>query len=203
MDKSLTVKQVSDEELALEAQAGSRRSFERLVYRYSHRLFHYLRAKIPTDQDTEDLVQETFLKAYQNIHRYNPEYKFSTWIYTVANRLAISHYRRKRLTESTYISASSAADPQERMIRQEDSWNLWHIASTLEQNQYQALWLRYMEEMSLKEIARVMKMTQIYVRVLLHRARANLIKRLNPCVSPGETNESAPVERELSFKIGR
>lgn len=199
VDKSLEMKQLTDEELAVEAQAGSRRCFEELVRRYSRRLFYYLRPKMLTHQDTEDIIQETFLKTYRHIRRFNFACKFSTWIYTTATRLVISFYRKKRPNESTFVSIDTSPDPQEQMIKEEDSKNLWNIAQTLRQNQFQALWLRYMEDLSLKEIAQVMKKTQIYVRVLLHRARLNLMKQLNPSAFPGEIEKAAPAETNLSL----
>lgn len=179
-DYSNSVKQLSDEELVRNVQTGSRRCFNELVQRYSQRLFYFLRHRLTTDEDTEDLVQETFLKAYYNISRFDLDlnYKFSTWLYTMATRLAVSFYRKKRTAETFFLFDTTAQDPQEHMIREEDHKNLWNIAQTLQTNQFQALWLRYIEELSLKEIAVVMKKKQVHVRVLLHRARLNLGKQL-------------------------
>lgn len=89
-------KPITDEELALETQAGSRRCFEELIERYSPKLFHFLRPKISNVSDIEDIIQETFYKLYKNIFRYDPQWKFSTWLYTAVNRQAISHYRSKQ-----------------------------------------------------------------------------------------------------------
>ena len=66
----------TDEELAREARAGSRPAFEELALRYKRRLFVYLRPRLASDQDTEDMVQETFLKLYRNIDRYDPDLPF-------------------------------------------------------------------------------------------------------------------------------
>ena len=87
---------ISDEELALEAQDGSRRCFEELVARYSPKIFHFLQPKISSLQDIEDIIQETFFKLYRNMAQYDSNWKFSTWIYTAANRMAVSHYRTKQ-----------------------------------------------------------------------------------------------------------
>lgn len=197
MEEFPVLKELSDEELAVEAQAGSRRGFEELVHRYTHRLFHYLRPRIPTDQDTEDLVQETFLKAYRNIGGFNLKYKFSTWLYTIANRLLISFYRKKQVEKTDAAAAVVPQDPQERMIREEDSKNIWNVAQTLHQDQYQVLWLRYMEDLSIKEIAGVVKKNQVYVRVLLHRARLNLMKHVNPSAFPGDARDPGKVEKAV------
>ena len=93
MSNIQAVKQLSDEKLASKVATGSRSSFEELVSRYSSRLFYFLRHRFKTDQDIEDLIQETFLKAFRNIDRFNPERKFSTGLYTIAIRQAISRFR--------------------------------------------------------------------------------------------------------------
>jgi len=182
MEKPLVSDRLSDEELAADARAGSRSSFEELVHRYSLRLFHFLRPRVGTDQDTEDLVQETFLKVYRNIHRFDTAYKFSTWLYTIAVRLTIGFYRKNRANGDgpTPESAGTWADPQDEMIREQESQNLWDTAKKLRPDLYQALWLRYVEDLPLKEIAGVMKKSRVHVRVLLHRARLQLGKQLNP-----------------------
>lgn len=199
MDNRSTDKGLTDEELALRAQTGSRPCFEELVYRYSHRLYLYLRPKIGNAQDIEDLIQETFLKTYRNIGSYDQKYKFSTWIYTTAGRLAISHYRKKREDETAPEPVYPAEDPQERMLREEDQDNIWSTAQTLHTDQYQALWLRYGEDLPVKDIAKVMKKSRIHVRVLIHRARSHLVKHLNPTAVSEGIGEQAQIEENLSF----
>jgi RNA polymerase sigma-70 factor (ECF subfamily) len=175
---------VTDEELARQAGTGSHACFETLTLRYAPRLFHFLRKRLSNDQDVEDLVQETFIKAYQNIDRYDTGWKFSTWLYTIAVRLTVSHYRsgRAKLASVTQplpemeTASSASGEPADLLTREQDSQNLWLLARSLKQDWYDALWLRYVEEMSIKEIAAVMKKTQIYVRVLLHRARLKLTR---------------------------
>ena len=174
---SSTTQSLSDEELALEAQAGSRLCFEELAARYGPKIFHYLRPKISSDQDIEDIIQETFFKLYRNISRYDPRWKFSTWIYTVVNRMAISHYRSKRKRDLSGIPAYTDADPAEKLERERLNQNIWIRAQDLKPEQYEALWLRYAEDMSSQEIAKVMRKTNVAVRILLHRARLKLAKQ--------------------------
>lgn len=168
---------LTDEELAQKAQAGSRRCFEELVDRYSPKLFNFLRPKIASNQDIEDIIQETFFKLYRNIFRYDSKWKFSTWIYTAAHRMAISFYRSKDKRISKELPAFTAADPEDKVIQEVLSQNIWKKAQSLNPDHYEALWLRYVEDMSSKEIAKVMKRSQVAVRLLLHRARLNLAKQ--------------------------
>lgn len=173
----------TDEELARQAAAGSHAAFETIVFRYSARLLQFMCKRIPTRQDAEDLTQETFIKAYRNIHRFDPQYSLSTWLYTIASRLAISHYRSARwkmdnLTGPDGIDTAVESGPETIAHELETRRNLWLKAKTLKKEFHEALWLRYVEEMTVKEIAGVMNRSQINVRVLLHRARAKLTRLL-------------------------
>jgi RNA polymerase sigma-70 factor (ECF subfamily) len=172
----------TDEELAREARAGSRRSFEELAQRYKRRLFVYLRPRLGSDQDAEDMVQETFLKLFRNIRSYDPAFRFSTWLYTSANRLAISSYRKKRIpTGKLDMEAAVApADPEFGAAGEAGSSGLWAAARTLGGSQYRVLWLRYGEDMTIEDIAVSFGKSRLAVRLLLHRARKNLMKRVCP-----------------------
>lgn len=174
---NVTTKLTTDEELALEAQAGSRRCFEELIARYSSKLYHFLRPKISNVSDVEDIIQETFYKLYKNIFRYDPQWKFSTWIYTAVNRQAISHYRSKKNKIFHGLAVQTDEDPEETLIQETQNQNLWKLARKLKSNQYEALWLRYVEDLPIKEIAKIMQKSHTAARILLHRARLNLGKQ--------------------------
>jgi RNA polymerase sigma-70 factor (ECF subfamily) len=192
-------KHLSDEALAAKVAEGARASFEELVSRYSPRLFYFLRHRTETDQDIEDLVQETFLKAFKNIDRFNPEWKFSTWLYTIAVRQAISRFRSIKTAKSSLAATSSNPDPEEIVIQKEESQNIWKLANTLTKKQFEALWLHYAEDMPVKEIAKVTKKKPITVRVLLHRARLNLAKRIDRASFAENLAGTTPVEHKFSF----
>ena len=168
----------SDEELALEARTGSRPAFEELARRYQRRLFVYLRPRLGSDQDAEDMVQETFFKLYRNIGSYDPAYRFSTWLYSSASRLAISSYRKKRVLGARIDPGAVPAETTTRPDGGEPAARLWEAARTLGDNRYRVLWLRYGEDMSVDEIAVSLSKSRLAVRILLHRARTNLMKRL-------------------------
>lgn len=180
MNPSLSTDKMSDEELASRALAGSRSCFEQLVIRYAKRLYHFLRPRVGNEQDTEDLVQESFLKVYLNLNRYDPACTFSTWLYTVASRLAISFHRKKRPTTAPLRMASTSDDPLMVLTLEEETRNIWNTARELPPDQFQALWLRYVENLDTVEIGGIMKKSRVHVRVLLYRARRKLIERLSP-----------------------
>jgi RNA polymerase sigma-70 factor (ECF subfamily) len=184
---------LSDEELACQTQAGSSACFAELVGRYEQRLLRFLIQRTHHVQDAEDLLQDTFARAYQRIDSYDPTWKVSTWLFTIASRLACSFHRKasaKPLLEPGQ-QASGCPDPSAIAARNEERENLWALAAqVLSVNQYTALWLRYAEEMSVKEISRVMKKTQSHVKVLLFRGRGGLGRRLQRSEARGRTVRS-------------
>lgn len=175
---------VSDEELVRKVKAGSRQSFEEIVKRYTPRLFHFLKPKISSEQDIEDIIQETFFKIYKNIFRYNSKWKVSTWIYTAAYRVAVSHFRSMKKRGNRKIPEKNVLTPEEKYFNQKKQGLIWEKAKNLKPAYYRVLWLRYAEEMSSKEISKVMHRTDMAVRLLLYRARTNLADLIQKELSP-------------------
>ncbi len=199
MDRISTLEHLSDEELASKTAEGSRSLFEELVSRYSLRLFYFLRHRTGSDQDIEDLVQETFLKAFKNIDRFDPERKFSTWLYTIASREAISHHRANKKIKHSPVETSSLPGPEEAVIQKQESQNIWELATKLPKKEYEALWLYYAEEMPIKDIARVTKKSPITVRVLLYRARLNLAERIDKTAFSKSLAGANPAKHKFSL----
>lgn len=168
----------TDEELALCAQKGNERSFAELVCRYRTRLMFVMQRYTSNMDDAEDLVQDTFIKAHQNIQKYKSEFKFSVWLFTIARRLAINHYHHaKKNNEAVRESIRQKVSCNESSQEQQGE-SLWILAESLPKNQYQVLLLMYAENMSVKEISRVMRKTQVNIKVLLYRARKNMAAQL-------------------------
>ena len=184
---------LSDEELACRTQAGSSAPFEELVSRHEDRLLRFLFRRTGHVQDAEDLLQETFARAFRKIKSYNPTWKVSTWLFTIASRLAFSHLRKPK-GQSLRDARQSAVDgqaPATTVSGREQADNLWALASeALSENQYTALWLRYAEGMSVKEISRVMKKTKVNVKVLLFRGRSRLGRNLHRSGVPSRSADS-------------
>lgn len=165
--------------MAAAASGGCAESFEALVLRVGPRLLRYLRGRVRDECTAEDLVQETFLRAYRHLGRYDPERSFSTWVFTIATRLAVSHARTRRGLPLAEIDPPDArgADPLETMAVREQHDNIWRLAwRKLPPGQLTALWLRYAEQMPIRRIAVVMGNSPGGVKVLLHRARRRLIE---------------------------
>lgn len=172
------LRELNCEQLAWHSKQGSRAAFAELIDRYGAKLLLFLSYRTNNRHDAEDLVQDTFARAYQNIHLYNERWKFSTWLFTIARRLASSHYRRPHKAPITDEPTASSLDPARLVAARESRDNLWALARQLPESQFLALWLRYSEDMSIRQIAGVMGKSQVAAKVLLYRARVNLAQRL-------------------------
>lgn len=177
---SLESKPESDEELARQSQAGSLTAFEKLVRRYEHRLYAFVLNFCRNDIDAREVVQDTFVRAYQAIERYHAHHSFGSWLFTIARRKCIDHHRRaERFAGEPSPELADFDSPAELLAREEDRNELWKLARRrLPTRQFEALWLRYAEEMSIAEVAQVLRRTETHVKVLLFRARQTLARGL-------------------------
>jgi RNA polymerase sigma-70 factor, ECF subfamily len=176
--------QATDEELARDARAGSLACFEELVRRYQVPLLRFLQRRSPRPEDAEDVLQDTFLRAYQSLNKYNDHYRFKTWLFTIAYRLAVSAARATRPTMALVDSAFSAdqGGPDGDALRRESHETLWDLARrTLGDEQYAVLWLHYVEDASPRDIATVMGRSWVWVRTALHRSRRKLAEVTSNC----------------------
>jgi RNA polymerase sigma-70 factor (ECF subfamily) len=182
MPSASNVQQLNSEELAVQVQAGSAECFTELVRRYRRPLLGFLRKRLPSDEDAEDVAQETFSRAHRAIDRYKTTHSFKTWLFTIATRLAYSHHRKRVQSfplEGEELLVATEAGPDEVVGRRDRAGNLWHRVSViLPRKQTRALWLRYGDGMTVKEIAGHTGWSQVYVKVLLHRARLRLAEKL-------------------------
>lgn len=179
---------IDDNGLARAAMGGDRAAFDAIVSRYCQPLAEFAAARTPTVQDAEDIVQEAFLRAYLNLQSFDPEYSLKNWLFTITYRLIVSHYRKKkplRLPENATEEMPSRSRPPGT----ENEW-LWGIIKDLSADDQTVLWMRYKQEMSIPEIAQVMKKSQIGIRVKLHRARNRLIEQIQQ--SPQDTVDWVP-----------
>ena len=118
---------LDDEELARRAQKGSDDAFTELVLRYGGRLYAFLIQKNISSHDAEDLVQETFIKVYKNLHHYRSQSKFSPWIYTIATRLAVSWFRSRPRAQIPLIEEPISEKSVDFLEQQEQVKNLWRL----------------------------------------------------------------------------
>lgn len=187
---------LTPEELARRVQEGSSACFVELLSRYEGRVFNFLLRRVPTAADAEDLTQEAFVRAWQRIETYDPTRRFSTWLFTIAARLASSH-RRAAARDLNRARQSAreprANDPGVHAAAREGAGRVWALADEiLNDDQRSAVWLRYVEDMAIHDIARVLGKSNVAVRVALFRARRALAARLTQAPTddrkPGEAH---------------
>ncbi len=171
---------VSDEsELIDAARGGSVSAFTELVESYRNGLLRFLLTRCATYADAEDALQDTLISAYRYLYSYDPRWRFSTWIYRIAVRNAAK--LRPLPTAELGDVAAGTPDPLEQCIAASERENLWISARRLLSREvYAAMWLRYVEDMSIKDVARVLDRTPSWTKVNLLRGRRALDAELNP-----------------------
>lgn len=166
--------------LVRRAQSGCLESFSRLVELFSGRLFSYLLQMTRQREDAEDLTQVTFIKAYRKLDTCVQPEGFGAWLFTIARRTAWNHFRDTRPTEELDPNAHwTVANPADTTADQDDGRSIWEVARQLKAPLFEALWLYYAEGLSVAETAGVMRRNPITVRVLLHRGRNALGRKLS------------------------
>ena len=163
-------------------------AFEELVHRYEHRIYAFVMQYCHNDADAHEITQDAFVRAFQAIGRFVPRGGFGPWLFTIARRKCIDRYRAtvRVAADDPLPEVPDQDDPSVLLARQEERQQLWALArKCLGETQFQALWLRYAEDMSVAEIARVLSKTTVHVKVLLFRARQALGRELKVGRVPG------------------
>jgi RNA polymerase sigma-70 factor, ECF subfamily len=180
-----------DIRLMLQVRGDEPGAFEQLVERYQHRLVAVMMHLVGNTAEAEDLAQEVFLRVYRARKKYRPRAKFSTWLFTIANNLALNSLRARQrrgpvVPLSVRDSGPLGPRPQERMVRDPGTGPVQRVQKEelaerirtaldgLNERQRMAVVLNKFEDMNYAEIALIMGLTTKAVKSLLSRARANL-----------------------------
>lgn len=180
----ITPEKLTDRQLIEQTLAGNTICYETLFDRYRPQLYAATLSKCGDEQDAGDIIQETYVKAYFNLPRYNPEYTFGQWIYTIARNLFIDFARRKRSAGSTVsIDDTGGAginppcdmpNPEERIISRQRGRLLDKLMEELPPRYRTMIELRFVGEYSYEEIAEKLGMPIGTVKTQIHRARERL-----------------------------
>ncbi len=159
------------------AKEGSVTAFSELVENYQERLLRFLVTRCRSRADAEDAIQDTFISAFRYICSYNPRWKFSTWLFRIALRNAAKIAEQTDALDSGV--PTTTADPLEACIVASERENLWLTARRLlSTDAYSAMWLRYAEDMSVKDIAGTLQKPMSWTKVTLMRSRRRLSTEL-------------------------
>ena len=193
-----------DVRLMLQVRDDVPGAFEVLVDRYQHRLLGVMVHLVGRVEEAEDLTQEVFLRIYRARKGYRPRAKFSTWLFTIANNLALNHLRGKGRNPTVALSSGSddverlggparrgarlarEGTPSAQMRKVELSDVVREALDVLGEDQKVAVLLNKFEDMSYAEIAEVMGRSEAAVKSLLARARNHLREQLEPYLKTGQ-----------------
>ncbi|MCF6318438.1 MAG: sigma-70 family RNA polymerase sigma factor [Proteobacteria bacterium] len=163
---------MNEQKLIQQAKEGDTSCFSQLVKLYQARLYQYLLARCHSSYDAEDVLQETFLNAYKYIHSYRPKWQFSTWLFTIANRLI-----KKQHTLYYINSFVEESESTRNVMTSIDRNNFWiQVKVIVNPQAYDVLWFFYIEELSLKEIAKILQRSKSWVKISLFRSKKQLAK---------------------------
>jgi RNA polymerase sigma-70 factor (ECF subfamily) len=183
-----------DVRLMLAFRAGDDAAFDALFERWAGRLLRYLERMLREPATAEELVQESFLRVYRARERYEPEARFSTWLYRIATNLALNELRRPRRRDPhDSLDAEDAAPLAQVQPATDDVVHARRMGEGVEaalgalpERQRLALWLSAVEGQSYADVARALDVSEKAVKALVHRARVSLTTRLDPDVVLGE-----------------
>ena len=177
---------MKDEEQLLiqKAKNGEGAAFGQLYDRYLPQIYRFVFLKVGRKQDAEDITQQVFTSAWQNVNRFEFKgFPFSSWLYRIASNAVIDHYRTykanidiEQVPEdlfSEYTNDDEKIDTamNVRMVRT--------ALATLEQDQQNVLLMKFVDELSNKEIAEALQKTEGAIRVIQHRALKQLKAKLD------------------------
>ena len=188
---TLTDRRITDEELIRNFQQGDERAYNEIVNRFSGPLLNFIYRIIGDSAFAEDLLQETFIRVYQNKNSYREIAKFSTWIYTIASNLSKTELRRQKVRRWFSLSGSKNDDrpmeiankdytPDETMLQNSTLSLIHQEIQKLPISFKEVIILRDVQELSYEEISTILNIPLGTVKSRVNRGRARLQKTLKP-----------------------
>jgi RNA polymerase sigma-70 factor (ECF subfamily) len=188
MTEEFVAIKATDEELVRRAQQDDERAFGELVTRYESKVYSLAMKMLRNPEDAEDVLQETFLRAYRGIKSFKGNSTFSTWIYRITANSALMRLRKKQLPQvsiedsderETPISIVDwAPGPVEQLLNKEMQRVMDEAIETLPPEFRQVFILRDVEELSNGDVAEILDLSVAAVKSRLHRARLKVRNRL-------------------------
>jgi len=191
MAERLDLASATDQEIVVLAVEGKEAAYRELIRRYERPVFSLVLRMVRDRQLAEDLSQETFIKALNAIASYRPEYKFSSWIFKIANNAAIDHLRRRELNtlsidgspnatsaediEATALQVGDKAEtPLAELEARELGTAIEKAIGQLRPEYRSCIMLRHVEGLAYEEIAQLLDLPLGTVKTYIHRARHEL-----------------------------
>ncbi|MGE6261142.1 RNA polymerase sigma factor [Heyndrickxia sporothermodurans] len=157
------------------------RKIEEWYDEYSYPIFKFILLMIQDYQQSEDLTQETFVKAYKNYHSFKGNSSPKTWLFSIAHNLTIDYLRKRRpitlIKEIFLLKRDSNKLPDEVIVMKENSKELYYALKCLKDSYREVIILRKIKEFSIEETAYILNWTESKVKATLHRAIPALEKQ--------------------------
>lgn len=182
---------LEDDQLVSQAMDGDQAAFRQLMEKYQKPLYFHVIKMVKDKEQIEDLIQESFVKAFDNLSSYNTNYAFSTWLYRITTNHTIDYLRKKKL-ETMSISdpvktkdgemsiqlEDEQAETDRRIIRKQRSKIIHQAIEDLPDKYRVVIKMRHLEELSYDEIATELDLPLGTVKAHIFRAREMLYKAL-------------------------
>jgi RNA polymerase sigma-70 factor (ECF subfamily) len=169
------------------AKNGNQKAFTMLMEKYQKSTYFVILKIIKTPEDAEDLVIETFAKAFDNIHKYSADFAFSTWLYKIASNTSIDFLRKKSIEKvslenegNTILDSmhfSTSTNPETDLIKSQRIDKLQHAVNSMDEIFSRVISLRYFKEYSYEEISEELNIPVGTIKVQLHRAKKLLLDK--------------------------
>ena len=158
-------------------------SLEQLYVEYSDRIYRYIFLQVRQKELAEDLTQETFYRAFKNIHTFNKQASMSTWLLKIARNATYDHFRRKRIIRFFSLDKEVNVDtsnhsPEDELLKKDMTVRLYNALASLKPTYRDVLILRKINESSIKETAYILGWTETKVKSTMVRAFAALKKEM-------------------------
>jgi RNA polymerase sigma-70 factor (ECF subfamily) len=175
-----------DDEHRLVEQAieGNVEAFAALYACYLEQIYRYIYYRVADEADAEDLTEEVFVRAWEALPGFElKQHPLKSWLYRIAHNLVIDHQRRRKPVPmpegDTLVTASSAAIPEESVMLAHDAAVLVAAIKELDEEEQQVVILRFVEDLTHKEVAEIIGKTEGASRVIQHRALHKLKRVLS------------------------
>lgn len=187
----------SDEHVVQRVLAGDTGAFEVIMRRYNQLLYRVSMSILRNDAEAEDVMQDTYVRAFEHLSQFEGRSKFSTWLTRIAVHESLARHRRgKRMdplddlagTEGAINVTSSSYDPEKETSVRELRRFLEEALLALPESYRTVIMLRDVQEMTTAEAAEVLDVTEENLKMRLHRARAALREQLYDRVGPSATS---------------
>jgi RNA polymerase sigma-70 factor (ECF subfamily) len=192
---ALDLPNLPDADVVVLAQQGREPAFRELIRRYERPVFSLIYRMVRDSTVSEDLAQDAFIKVLNHLDKYRPEFKFSSWLFKIANNVAIDHLRRRQLDTvsidgsphamtATEIEATSfdladqAESPLDELASRELGSIIEEAIGQLRPEYRNCIMLRHVEGRSYEEIAATLDLPLGTVKTYIHRARHQLREAL-------------------------